>query len=107
MEHYFNVSILRKSPFKSARGKQPQPAWFRTFDSSYTDFNGALARVNILRDFLKDESGEFVDEQALTYRGGTYSWAWWNGDDTRIIEITKIDFGRVYDWDDVNPVKPG
>ena len=105
MEHYFSVHIwrlrsLQRGPKKT---KNSYTGWFRSHDSSYADWEGAIARVQSLKDFLRGEAGDFSDEQIITARGGSYNWSWRNGMNDCIIEITKIDFGRVYDWDDVGP----
>jgi len=107
MEHYFTVNLWRKRQLYHGRRKPKSPytAWVRSHDSSYPDWEGAVARVKSLNDFLRPECGEFPDEQCITARGGTYNWSWWNARRDTIIEIQKVDFGRVYDWDDIEPVE--
>ncbi len=105
MEHYFSVHIwrlrsLQRGPKKT---KNSYTGWFRSHDSSHPDWEGAIARVQSLKDFLRGEAGDFSDEQIITARGGSYNWSWRNVGNDCIIEITKIDFRRVYDWDDVGP----
>jgi len=105
MEHYFYVSVWRIKTLYSGKRKTKTAytGWFRSHDSSHVEWDRAVARVKELTDFLRDEAGDFVDEQAITARGGTYNWSWHNNKRDVIIEITKIDFGRVYDWDDMGP----
>jgi hypothetical protein len=105
MEHYFTVNVWRKRQLYhgSRKPKSPFTAWVRSHDSSYENWEGAVARVQSLKDFLRGEAGDFSDEQIITARGGSYNWSWRNGMNDCIIEITKIDFGRVYDWDDIGP----
>jgi hypothetical protein len=80
--------------------------WFRTFDSGWITWDEAHNRV---RSIIAHFGGDFPNEQIVTARNGSYHWSWWEnktGDGRRVIEIQKIDLGRIYDWDDWQPQNP-
>ena len=96
MEHIFIVNIQRLK----------NKLWFRTFDSAWREWNDANNRV---KEIITHLGGGFDSEQIITARGGTWLWSWWektSGEENRVIEIQKIDFGRVYDYDDIQPINP-
>lgn len=98
MEFYFAVYIYH--PIKIRKREH----WRRTFDSSWREWNDAHNRI---KEIITHFGGGFDSEQIVSARGGSYIWDWCetNGKG-RIIEIAKVDFGRVYDWEDVYPVNP-